>query len=271
MVNETGLTITEQLLIAVNAAIKAGHSIMNIYKKDFAVEFKKDASPLTEADKAADKVIKYFLGNRYPVLSEEGKTISFEERKKWDIFWLIDPLDGTKEFIKKNGEFTVNIALIEENHPILGVVYVPASSVLYFGSEETGSFFRVIKENDKFETIEELIKDSVKMEGGQLPGKYTVVASRSHTSPETEKFIAQCISEHEEIEIINSGSSIKFCLVAEGKAHVYPRIAPTMEWDTAAAHAVAKFSGCRVVDFYTGEELKYNKENLLNPHFLVTH
>ena len=271
MHNDTGLNLNleTQLLLAVNAAINAGEAVMNVYKKDFTIELKSDDSPLTEADKVSNQVIRFFLKNNFPVLSEEGKSINYEERKNWSVFWMVDPLDGTKEFINKNGEFTVNIALIKKGKPVLGVVYVPVPSALYFGSENAGSFKCHIEQRGEFENIDVLLNISEKLKGDHLPAKYSIVASRSHPSPETEHFITQCKAEHGEVELISKGSSIKFCLVAEGKAHIYPRLAPTMEWDTAAAHAIAKFAGCRVVDFNTGEELEYNKESLLNPHFLV--
>jgi 3'(2'), 5'-bisphosphate nucleotidase len=254
---------------AINAGIQAGNAILEVYKKNFEVEYKADESPLTAADKAADLVIKNCLGNHYPILSEEGKSIPFEERKSWDTFWMVDPLDGTKEFIKKNGEFTVNIALVKKGMPILGVVYLPVASLLYFGAEETGSYACKIENTNTPVDPEHLIKTGFKLWDNNLPSVYTIVASRSHLSKETEDFINRCKSKYGEVDLISKGSSIKLCLVAERKAHVYPRIAPTMEWDTAAAHAVAKFAGCKVLNYDTREELGYNKENLLNPSFIV--
>lgn len=259
------------LQTAVEAAIEAGKAIMKIYNRDFSVEFKDDKSPLTEADKASNALICNRLANTFPIISEENKLINFEERKNWDKYWLIDPIDGTKEFIKKNGEFTVNIALVEKGLPILGVVYLPAKNILYFGAADIGSYKYTLTENQRLPQLEEIMNEARKLTGENLPEVYTIVASRSHMSPETEAFIEDCKTKHGEIELISKGSSIKLCLVAEGSAHVYPRIAPTMEWDTAAAHAVAKFAGCTVKDFYNHTELRYNKENLLNPYFIVAH
>jgi len=258
------------VLLAVNAAVKAGEAIMEIYQKDFSVEYKEDKSPLTDADRSAHQVIKSHLQDSFPILSEEGKSISYDERKNWNVFWLVDPLDGTKEFVKKNDEFTVNIALIRNNKPAIGVVYGPAISTLYFGSEEMGSYKCIIEPGSWCNSLNDLISISEKMYGDlDLPG-YTIVASRSHLNPETKEFIDRAEADHKEVKLVSKGSSIKLCLVAEGNANVYPRLAPTMEWDTAAAHAVAKFAGCQVIDYNTKEELRYNKEDLLNPYFLVS-
>ena len=257
------------LAISVNAAIEAGKKILEVYEKEFEVEIKSDNSPLTEADKRSHNTIKEILSPlSIEILSEEGKQLSYDERKDWKKFWLIDPLDGTKEFVKRNGEFTVNIALVENGLPVAGVVHVPVTGKTYFGSEDNGSFeFTYEKDSDKL--IEEYISGAEKLPVKDQPQTYTVVASRSHNTPETEEFIDEKRKEFGEVNCISSGSSIKLCLVAEGKANVYPRLAPTMEWDTAAGHAVAKFSGCRVYNFKTGNELEYNKENLLNPWFVV--
>lgn len=257
------------LQIAVSAAIEAGEKILEIYSQDFTVETKADNSPLTMADRASHEVIKdYLKETNLPVLSEEGKQMSFDERKQWDTFWLVDPLDGTKEFIKKNGEFTVNIALIKKGAPVLGVVYVPVTGVVYFGFEEGGSYsFNVNKPERK--SVSEMIKGATKLPETVSTDAYTIVASRSHSTAETESFIEDKKKIHGEVNLVSAGSSLKLCLVAEGKAQVYPRLAPTMEWDTAAGHAVAKYAYCKVFDFKTNEELRYNKENLLNPWFVV--
>ena len=239
-------------------AQKAGMAIMEVYKKDFQVDFKEDESPLTEADIKANEIICNSLSSKYPdipILSEENKDIPYEERKNWQQFWLVDPVDGTKEFIKKNGEFTVNIALIENGEPTLGVVYAPALNETYYGSKSEGAF----KDNNKLP-----IKDNTNPEKS-----LTVVASRSHLSPETVDFINDLKQNTEHVESISKGSSLKLCLVAEGKADYYPRLAPTMEWDTAAAHAICNTAGKKVVRHDNGEELTYNKENLLNPWFVV--
>ncbi|MFZ1799737.1 MAG: 3'(2'),5'-bisphosphate nucleotidase CysQ [Chitinophagaceae bacterium] len=255
---------------AIYASIEAGKAILNVYNQDFTVETKSDNSPLTQADKNSHNVIKDALsGTGLPILSEEGKLLSYEERKGWDTFWLIDPLDGTKEFIKKNGEFTVNIALIKNGVPVLGVVYVPVLGTLYYGTEETGSYIASIPAEATTSAIDLELEKALTIPSAQLPTKYTVVASRSHNTPETDAFIEGRKKKFGEVELISAGSSLKLCLVAEGKAQVYPRLAPTMEWDTAAGHAVAKYSGCRVYDYTTNNDLAYNKENLLNPWFVV--
>ena len=256
--------------LSVLAAVEAGKKILEVYKQDFAVETKSDNSPLTIADQQSHEVIKAALENTgYPLLSEEGKQLPYEERKGWDTFWLVDPLDGTKEFIKKNGEFTVNIALVKNGTPVLGVVYVPVTGVLYYGAEGMGSFAVTVTEELNADNLESILANATALPGNSEPAVYTIVASRSHNTPETEVFIEEKRKEHGEVDTISSGSSIKLCLVAEGKAQVYPRLAPTMEWDTAAGHGVAKYSGCRVYNYETKLDLVYNKENLLNPWFVV--
>jgi 3'(2'), 5'-bisphosphate nucleotidase len=257
------------LAIAIRAAIDAGKEILEVYNTSFGVELKDDRSPLTEADKRAHLVIqKALLSTALPLLSEEGRAIPFEERKNWTRFWLVDPLDGTKEFIRRNGEFTVNIALIENGEPVAGVIFVPVTGVLYFGSNETGSYMN--EQPDATEGWETLIKNSIPLprKTGERP--FTVVGSRSHLSPDTEKFISALREQHGELNFISQGSSLKICLVAEGKADSYPRLAPTMEWDTAAGHAIAKAAGCTVLTWPGKSELSYNKENLLNPFFVVS-
>lgn len=259
------------LSLSITAAVEAGNEIMKIYQKDFVVEFKEDQSPLTEADRESNRIIGQYLAGTFPMISEENKLTDYTIRKQWETHWLIDPIDGTKEFIKKNGEFTVNIALIRQGSPILGVVYLPAKQVLYFAATGIGSY-KYTLDSTQAQTVPDLdtlVGQSTKLDEANLPKQYTIVASRSHMSPETESFIDSCRQQHGEVQLISRGSSIKLCLVAEGSAHVYPRIAPTMEWDTAAAHAVAKYAGCQVLDFHTRTELVYNKENLLNPHFIV--
>jgi len=242
-------------------AEKAGLEIMKIYQKDFSIEYKDDKSPLTEADKKSNEIICAGLNETgIPVLSEEGKETPYEKRKRWKAFWLIDPIDGTKEFIKKNGEFTVNIALIENGVPVLGVVHVPVMNVTYYGSMRGGSFVKDKNNNTKRLPLKK---------NNEPERKLSVVASRTHMSPETQAFIDNLKKKTKQVEIISSGSSLKFCLVAEGSADVYPRLGPTMEWDTAAAHAVVENAGKKVLDFHTNQPLVYNKENLLNPWFIV--
>lgn len=249
---------------AIKAAIKAGKEILDVYyNSDFEVEFKSDNSPLTIADKRAHNVIvEYLSPTEIPILSEEGKTISYEERRKWNLFWLVDPLDGTKEFVKRNDEFTVNIALIKDNAPIAGVVYVPVTKTLYW-SNLKGSFKAIVEdENETFTDIHKLPL-STKQDS------YVVAGSKSHMNTETEAFIQSLDTKGKPIEMKSKGSSLKICMVAEGFADIYPRLAPTMEWDTAAGHAIVKFAGKQIIQFENKEPLVYNKENLLNPWFVV--
>ena len=250
-----------ELLIYI--ARQAGNAIMEIYAEDFAIKLKDDNSPLTKADRKSNQVILEALKKHYPdipFISEETKLNAYSTRKKWNRFWLIDPLDGTKEFIKKNGEFTVNIALIEEGVPVIGIVHVPAQSKTYGGIKELGSF-KIVGNGNK-EPIENLTHYLDKQ-------KVVVVASRSHLSEETLQFVEELKAGGKEVDFLSSGSSLKFCLVAEGVADVYPRFGPTMEWDTGAAHAVAKYAGKNVINFETKQSLIYNKKNLLNPFFIV--
>jgi 3'(2'), 5'-bisphosphate nucleotidase len=256
---------------AIKAAIKAGREILKIYNDpevDFSVERKADNSPLTIADKASHQVISQLLKTiGLPVLSEEGRDITYEERKNWETFWMVDPLDGTKEFIKRNGEFTVNIALISKNKPVFGVIYVPVSKVLYVGEIQQGAWkLEETPENATFETVKNA---GTRMPvDAQKPG-YTIVGSRSHANDETREYIEERKKEHAQIDIISKGSSLKICMVAEGFADEYPRFGPTMEWDTAAGHAIAKASGKKLWLTNFEKELTYNKKNLLNPHFIV--
>ena len=239
---------------------EAGEAILKIYDlDDLGISHKEDNSPLTLADKASNEVICSQLEKltpEIPILSEEGKGISFDKRKNWDTFWLIDPLDGTKEFIKKNGEFTVNIALINHFKPILGIVYAPVLNTIWYGSASEGAF-KIIKDKkpEKINVLRYDNNETVK-----------VVSSRSHSNnTKLEEFL----TDYPKHELVFMGSSIKICLVADGSAHIYPRLGPTMEWDTAAAHAVVKFAGGNILDMEDKNELSYNKENLLNPSFLV--
>ena len=248
------------LQLAIEAALEAGKEIMGIYldpKQDFGIEKKADNSPLTLADKAAHNcIVRYLKQTNIPILSEEGAHLPLEERKTWDKLWVVDPLDGTKEFIKKNGEFTVNIALVEGGSPILGVIYVPAQGVLYSGIVGKGAWKGVGEKREALPLSKE--KDG-----------FVVVASRSHLSPETEEYINQLRQKHDKVQLISSGSSLKICLVAEGSADVYPRFAPTMEWDTAAGDAIARAAGRMVVDASSNQPLTYNKPDLHNPWFIV--
>lgn len=244
----------------IEIAKKAGKEILEIYnQKDIETTYKEDKSPLTEADKSSHKIISKSLKELYPeipVLSEEGKNIEYEKRKDWKEFWLIDPLDGTKEFLKKSGEFTINIALIKNQEPVLGVVYVPVKNILYYTSENKS--YKI--EDNK--TIELPVKENKEKD------TLIVVASKSHFNEETKNFIEK-LKEKNKIEFTSAGSSLKLCLVAEGKADIYPRLGLTMEWDTAAAHAILKNSGKDVYDFQNKQPLKYNKKDLHNPYFIV--
>lgn len=257
--------------LPIQASIKAGIEIVKIYDNpnaDFSIERKADNSPLTLADKASHKIIdEILLSIGIPVLSEEGKSIEFETRKKWKKFWLVDPLDGTKEFIKRNGEFTVNIALIENGKPILGVIYIPVSKTLYVGQTETGAW--KVENADENCDWQFILKHGKKLPIVKNNKIYTIAGSRSHMSGETQTYLAEIKKKYPEIDFISKGSSIKICMVAEGIADEYPRFGPTMEWDTAAGHAIANASGKKIwlTDF--SGELVYNKENLLNPYFIV--
>ena len=250
------MTDTFDINALVRTAREAGDAILEIYRQDFAVYEKQDASPLTEADLASHRIIVEALRQLtpdIPVLSEEDADIPFEERSQWTSYWLIDPLDGTKEFIKKNDEFTVNIALIREHRPYLGVVHVPATGVTFYGEAGKGAF--------RMEHGETRQIHATTHAGTPL----RVAGSRSHAGSSLQTFLEN-IGAH---EIVSMGSSLKLCLVAEGKADLYPRLGPTSEWDTAAAQAVVEAAGGMVTDT-SGSPLLYNtKESLLNPHFLV--
>jgi 3'(2'), 5'-bisphosphate nucleotidase len=269
-------------------ALSAGEEILRYYDTDFSVERKSDGSPLTLADRASHKIIMNSLSGRYPsipLLSEEGREIPFEERSRWETFWLVDPLDGTKEFIKKNGEFTVNIALIQNGMPILGIIYIPVRGIFYYAVKGSGAYrFRWS------EVIESLVdaEDSLMIGGPvddlfrevaavseRLPIEkivsrpFTIIGSRSHATEELDDFVERMKASHGRVEFLSAGSSLKFCLIAEGKADIYPRYGPTMEWDTAAGQIIVEEAGGEVVEINTGRPLRYNKENLLNPWFIV--
>lgn len=306
---------------AIEAAIRAGEEILKIYARDFKVEFKADESPLTEADTAAHNlIVKALESTPYPVLSEESRAITYEERKDWKTYWLVDPLDGTKEFIKKSGEFTVNIALIEDGVPTFGVVYVPVLDTLYCGMLDVGCRMRDVEcamsawkagawkaEKCSGKSVKEILNTAVPLSTSHVSlstkqRALRVVASISHCNDETRTFISALEKKYEAVELVSRGSSLKLCMVAEGSADIYPRIAPTMEWDTAAAHAVVKAAGGEVFEYdpavpataflceksgvesgksvptshlpppanHSLRPLRYNKENLLNPYFVVS-
>ncbi len=268
------------LSVVITAAKAAGDAIIEVYGSDFAIEHKDDRSPLTLADKRSHEVISGLHSNlSCPILSEEGRDIPYNERREWSTFWLVDPLDGTKEFIKRNGEFTVNIALVHGGCPVLGVIYVPVQGSMYFAAEGTGSWKcadvsfiagSVPEEKRDAEALfSSILSRSVKLPTDQGERPFTIVGSRSHQSGGFGEFMARIESGHGNVEIISSGSSLKFCLVAEGRADLYPRLGPTMEWDTAAGQAIVEQAGGRVVDVDTKRSLVYNKSSLLNPFFVV--
>ena len=265
------------LFTAIRASIEAGTAIMKIYsgpEADFEIERKADNSPLTIADRTANRIICDILktDTPYPILSEEGSHAPVETRQAWAEMWVVDPLDGTKEFIKRNGEFTVNIAYVKDGRPEAGVIYIPARRELYFGSVGDGAY----KITDINSLPSDGTVDSLKDMATRLPleesrhGEFVVVASRSHLNAETEAYIEEMRREHGDVRTVSRGSSLKLCLVAEGVADVYPRFAPTMEWDTAAGHAIASATGaCEVVRADDGQPLTYNKADLHNPWFIV--
>ena len=260
------------LTIAIRAALEAGRDILDIYedpRQDFGIERKADNSPLTLADKAAHRrIVGHLKATAIPILSEEGAHLPYEERLHWDELWIVDPLDGTKEFIKKNGEFTVNIALVREGEPVLGVIYVPVSGHLYY-ADSVGAHKAQVACCMPFPSVEQIMASAQPLPQPREEGsERVIVASRSHMNAETEAYI-ETERRRGEVHLISSGSSIKICLVAEGRADAYPRFAPTMEWDTAAGDAIARRAGCSVVDAQSGQPLHYNKRDLHNPWFLV--
>jgi len=267
------------LTTAIESAIAAGKAILEVYASaDMTIEKKADNSPLTLADRRAHSIIKAAIDAfGIPVLSEEGRAIPFDERKGWTRLWIVDPLDGTKEFIKRNGEFTVNIALVEERVPTLGVIYEPVADNLYFADYHLGAFkienFQttgVGADNANIRPLEKLMEKALRLPLGREPGQpFTIMGSRSHATPELMAYVQTMREKYGEVDFISAGSSLKICRVAEGRADIYPRLGPTMEWDTAAGQAIAMASGAQVVRHDDGTPLAYNKENLLNPWFIV--
>ena len=263
------------------AALDAGRAILEIYQHDTKIEYKADKSPLTAADRASHEILSRHLKAapiKIPILSEEGRDIPFSERQEWKTFWLVDPLDGTKEFIKHNGEFTVTIALVQNGSPQLGVIYAPVMDAMYFAALDLGAW----KLESAAALPERASLDQIKKQADRLPFFFdsdlsksnqpvpmTIVGSRSHVSDEFKTFVEKMKRKHRKVDFISAGSSLKFCLVAEGRADIYPRLGPTMEWDTAAGQAVVEQSGGVVLDADRQTPLRYNKENLLNPWFIV--
>ena len=248
-----------ELEIAITAALSAGQKIMDVYEHSNKIDFesKSDNSPLTIADKKShNTIVEYLNRTNINIISEESSIPSFDKRNGWNEYWLIDPLDGTKEFIKRNGEFTVNIALIKNNKPHIGVVFCPVKKILYWNNSRMDVFK---KENG------EEIKLNQRKSINESDDNLRVVVSRSHMNDETKSYVDKLKNP----KLISCGSSLKFLYIADNKADVYPRFGPTMEWDTAAAHAILNALNIQVINIETGREVEYNKENLLNPHFII--
>ena len=243
---------------------------MEVYSSDdFDVEIKNDDSPLTKADRNANTEINTIIEPLgIPIISEENKQIDFSTRKNWSKCWIVDPVDGTKEFIKRNGEFTVNIALVEDGIPIMGVIYVPVTKTLYYTTNNCEKAYKAVLDSHD-ESIENVFHKAIEIKAKPNKEIARIVGSRSHLNDETKAFISE-IEKNENVEIVSKGSSLKFCLVAEGEADIYPRYAPTMEWDTAAGQAICMAAGVSVNALPENTPLLYNKENLLNPWFLVS-
>ncbi len=264
---------TRFLPLIIAASLNAGSAIMAIYAQpEITVESKSDLSPLTIADEHSNDIILQYLSETgIPVLSEESLNEPWQVRKTWDRCWIVDPLDGTKEFIRRNGEFTVNIALAIHGKPLMGVIFAPATGEMFYGIVGSGAFKAELPVKDRFPFSAAEVMEMAKPipSSDEATDLFTIVASRSHRNAETDAFIAGIEKEKKTVKTISRGSSLKICMVAEGVAQVYPRFAPTMEWDTAAGHAIAVAAGCRVFNPETGEPLIYNKEHLKNPWFIV--
>jgi 3'(2'), 5'-bisphosphate nucleotidase len=257
------------LLTALEASLEAGSAIMEIYRTKFEVEYKDDQSPLTLADKLANDIInKYLKATGIPVLSEESAITEYNQRKHWKALWIVDPLDGTKEFIQRNNEFTVNIALISGQNPVMGVVYAPAIGELYFSSVHMGAFFVSLRDNADI-IIRDIIASSQKLPLPKTNNEYVVLGSRSHMNAETTAYINSLMESHPNLKVRSRGSSLKFCSIADGSCQLYPRYGTTMEWDTAAGQAILEIAGGSVTETTTGYPLLYNKESLKNPHFIA--
>ena len=246
-----------------NISIRAGNKILEYYKDNIEVTHKSDSSPLTKADLASNKIIKTALHNldtTIPILSEES-LVDWSTRKSWNKYWLVDPLDGTKEFIKNNGEFTVNIALIEKNSPILGVIFAPVKSLIYFAQKGYGSF--TLHTSVELNSLDEATQISVFKQSDPV----RIIGSRSHSN---NSFTTWVNEKFPDAQIIQAGSSIKFCLIADGNADIYPRFGPTSEWDIAAGHIILNEAGGKILTL-SNKEIKYNeKESLLNPEFIAS-
>lgn len=265
------------LILSIRAAVEAGKAVLDVYHTDFAVDQKADKSPLTLADRRSHEIISAHLAvTDIPLLSEEGRDIPYRERRGWERLWIVDPLDGTKEFIKRNGEFTVNIALIDGDSPVMGVIFVPAKAVLYFGARGMGSYMidevvaiDAIGAGD-IQSLDDVLNQAKALPKPMPPrAAIKVVGSRSHLTDEVSAFVEEMRQRHGEVEFLSAGSSLKICLVASGEADIYPRLGPTMEWDIAAGQAIAESAGARFYCHGTGQPMVYNRENLINPWFVV--
>lgn len=295
--------LEHSLALAVQVSLQAGREILEVYRREFTVDTKEDLTPITEADRRSHRVILERLGgaSAYPVLSEEGRDIPFAERRGWRTYWLVDPLDGTKEFVKRNGEFTVNLALMDPEGPLLGVVYAPVPEILYCAFRGGGAYRllepvarvpglaveppgrppradRLAQPQPPQAGLAEALlaaaeplprRGSLELDEWHRRPRITVMASRSHRGPAFERYVEGLRRYAEEIEIRPLGSALKPCVVAAGEADIYPRFGRTMEWDTAAAHAIVREAGKRMIALESGQELVYNKPELVNPSFLV--
>ncbi|MBP8877554.1 MAG: 3'(2'),5'-bisphosphate nucleotidase CysQ [Flavobacteriales bacterium] len=267
------------LTAAIEAALAGGAAIMEVYAGTIQVTYKEDRSPLTEADERSNRAIsKVLAGTGIPILSEEGASFPIPERQAWEQYWLVDPLDGTKEFVKRNDEFAVCIALMQRDQqpagptgaarPILGVIYAPVLDKLYFATQGHGAFLNVQAATRAGVSAYERVAMSARLPNTETSA-YTILASRSHRSPETEAFIVEREREHGTVEFASMGSALKFGLVAEGAANVYPRYAPTMEWDTGAGQIICAEAGKELIDVTTNAPMRYNKHELVNNWFVV--
>ncbi len=261
----------ELLQQAIIATVEAGKKIMSIYDSgDFGVEMKSDNSPLTLADKAAHvEIVERLESTGIPVLSEEGKLDSYADRKDWEELWIVDPLDGTKEFVKKTGEFTVNIALVRKKYPVMGVVFVPALRMVYCGDGKNAYKIELAENWRQEEYSDKVVINMELITCTNADESLNIVASVSHLSEETKLFAQQLSQIYKDTQFLSKGSSLKICMVAEGKADIYPRLGPTMEWDTAAGQAVAESAGAYFVNWETQERFDYNRPDLLNDWFVV--
>ena len=260
--------MNKDIATAIKAAVEGGAAIMEIYsREDLGVEYKDDKSPLTLADKKCNDVINsYLIKTEFPIISEENKQLDFEERKDWDTCWIVDPLDGTKEFVKRNGEFTVNIALVQEGRPLLGVIYVPDTKELFVADVKgkKAAKFTLLKHEVDTNTLD--MDAFLIAPNNSNEELIRVVGSRSHMNEATENFVGSLTGLYEKVYIVSKGSSLKFCLVAEGKADVYPRFAPTMEWDTAAGQAICEAVGLQVISKETDKPLLYNTNSIISAY-----